>query len=58
MNHLYQTKDGLIHKCDGSQIANDSNTYVVWTKCNIDVPENESFKSNEVATCPECLGDL
>jgi len=56
MNHLYQSPDGVIHKCEGGQIAvGDPSTYVVWTKCNKDVPANKSFKSEEVATCMECL---
>lgn len=56
MLYLHQTADGLIHECNGEQIiANDKSTYLVWTKCEIDVPENKSFKSNEVVTCYKCL---
>jgi len=56
MNFLYQTKDGMVHECNSSQLfPNDKDSVVVWTKCNIDVPENKSFKSNEAVTCPECL---
>ncbi len=56
MNHfLYQSPDGLIHECEDGQIANDKRTYVVWTKCEIDVPSNRSFKSKEIATCPKCI---
>lgn len=56
MLYLHQTADGLIHECNGEQIiANDKSTYLVWTKCEIDVPENKSLKSNEVVTCYKCL---
>lgn len=54
MNHLYKSPDGLIHECESSQIGNDKSTYVVWTKCEIDVAANKSFKSNEAVTCPKC----
>ena len=56
MNHLYKTEDGLIHKCNSTQLfSNDKDSIIVWTKCDIDVPANKSFKSNEIVTCPECL---
>lgn len=56
MNHLYQSPDGVIHECEGNQIVgNDQTTYIVWTKCGIDIPANQSFKSNEQATCKKCL---
>ena len=56
MKHLYESPDGLKHLCEGCQfITNDIDTYVVWTKCGIDVTENKSFKSEEGATCPKCL---
>ncbi len=58
MNHLYQSPDGLIHECEGGQLANDRCTYVVWTKCEIDVPANCSFKSQESVTCTKCEQDL
>ena len=52
MSHLYESQDGVIHLCeDGQNIANDSGTYTVWTKCEIDVPANKSFKSDEEPTC-------
>ena len=54
MNHLYE-KEGLIHACEGGQVANNRSTYVVWTLCEIDVPANQSFKSGEKVTCPKCL---
>lgn len=56
MNHLYQSPDGSIHECEGEEIANGKDTYVVWTKCGlIDVPSNKSFRSEEAVTCPECF---
>jgi len=55
MRHLYQTTDGLIHECEGEEIGNDKSTYIVWTKCGLDVPSNKSFRSTEAVTCPKCL---
>ena len=56
MNHLYESPDGKRHLCEGGQIiVNDPSTYVVWTKCKIDVPANKSFKSDEEVNCSECL---
>jgi len=54
-NHLYQSKDGKIHACEGGQTTNDRSTYVVWTKCGIDVPANKSFRSGESVTCEKCM---
>lgn len=54
MNHLYQSSNGLIHECEGAQIGNDRDTYRVWTKCEIDVPANQSYMGEDPVTCPEC----
>ena len=54
INHLYDNKK-YIHLCEGSRIhENSPDTYLVWTKCGIDVPAGESFKSDECITCPDC----
>ena len=54
INHLYDDKK-YIHLCEGSRIhENSPDTYLVWTKCGIDVPAGESFKSDECITCPDC----
>ncbi len=53
MKHLYKDKNGIIHLCEGSQIHRD--VYLVWSKCEKDVPANKSFESKEVATCEFCL---
>jgi len=55
MNHLYD--DGkAIHSSEGAQmVANDPGTYLVWTKCEIDVPANKSFRSMEQPTCSHCV---
>jgi len=53
MNHLWESQDGLIHLCEGGEAV--PNEYIVWTMCNIDVPANKSFKSEELATCSKCL---
>jgi len=55
-NHLWEDRKGVIHLCDGSRLVDsDKNTYVVWTICEIDVPANESFKSEEQPTCAKCM---
>ena len=53
MNHLYESPDGVLHYCEGGNVAPD--IYVVWTKCEIDVPVNQSFKSHEQPNCQKCL---
>lgn len=56
MSHLYEDKNGLIHECESGQIMQrDKYTKLVWTKCNKDVPANNSFNSNELATCKNCV---
>ena len=55
MNHLYESPDKKLHLCEGGQITNDRTTYVVWTKCGIDVLANESFKNYEDPTCEKCM---
>jgi hypothetical protein len=55
MNHLYESGDGMIHSCEGGQIANDRSTYVVWTRCGKDVPANMSFRADISPTCKKCL---
>jgi len=57
MNHLYEDKNGIIHLCEENTMFQgaDSQMRLVWTKCEKDVPANESFKSKEVATCKSCL---
>ena len=54
-NHLYETPDGLIHACEGGQATIDQKNYLVWTLCELDVPANKSFRSNEEITCPKCV---
>jgi len=54
MKHLYESPDGLIHECEGGHATPDMQNYLVWTKCEKDVPANKSFKSDEVVTCPKC----
>ena len=55
MKHLYEA-DGIVHSYEGGHV--DSDTYIVWTKCEIDVPANKSFKSNEAVTCDKCMSVL
>jgi hypothetical protein len=54
MNHLYQDEKGVIHACEGSEVH--PGIYLVWTKCEKDVPANKSFKSDETVTCEACRG--
>jgi hypothetical protein len=61
MRHLYETNDPipLIHLCEGSEtVPGDPGTYLVWTKCGIDVPAGKSFRSMERANCSECLKQI
>ena len=53
MNHLYKSPDGKTHICEGGRINRE--IYLVWTKCEIDVPANKSFKGEELPSCEECL---
>jgi len=53
MKNLYQTKDGLIHECEGEEkVVDNADTFVAWTKCG--VPVSQSFRSDELVTCPKC----
>lgn len=53
-HHLYESKEGKLHLCDSSNIH--AEIKLVWTKCQIDVPAGQSFKSYyENPTCKECL---
>lgn len=52
MNHLYE-KNGLLHLCESCEGA--PNILLVWTKCEIDVPSNQSFMSEENPTCQKCI---
>ena len=53
MNHLYEDQSGVIHLCESAGVY--PGVLLVWTKCEEDVPPNQSFRSREVATCHECL---
>lgn len=53
MKHLWEGKRRVIHGCESSEIQ--SHITLVWTKCEIDVPANKSFKSNEFVTCDKCI---
>lgn len=55
MKHLYE-QDGILHACDTGNVGlpNDHDTKLVWTKCEIDVPANQSFMSEEQVTCEKC----
>ena len=55
MNHLYESSDGIVHSCKGEYTSLGNMNYLVYTKCEIDVPANKSFNSDERVTCPKCL---
>ena len=55
MNHLYESPDGEVHLCEGGHATPDGQNYLIWTKCEIDIPENKSFKSDEQPTCRKCI---
>lgn len=45
----------VIHECDGARmVASDPGTYLVWTKCGVDVPANAAFYGVTPVTCKEC----
>jgi hypothetical protein len=45
-----------IHACEGARIVvSDPGTFVVWTRCEQDVPANAGFRENgEAVTCQKC----
>ena len=51
MNHLW-AEGKIIHECDGGTV---NGHYLVWTKCDKDVPANMSFRNDEKPNCPECV---
>ena len=56
MEHLYEDGKGIIHSCE--QTEAHPGIILVWTKCDIDVPPNKSFKSNsETFNCVACGAD-
>ena len=52
LKHLYEC-DGIIHECQGDYVNRD--IYLIWTKCNKDVPADKSFMGDERVTCFDCL---
>jgi hypothetical protein len=52
---MYYDDGEFIHACE-SAIVNGG-VRLVWTKCDMDVPENQGFAQGEplAITCPECL---
>ena len=51
MNHLW-AEGKIIHECEGGTV---NGHYLVWTKCDKDVPANMSFRNDEKPNCPECV---
>jgi len=55
LKHLYEAPDGKVHLCEGGHATPDGQNYLVWTKCEIDVPANESFEGIMEPTCQKCI---
>ena len=51
MNHLYDNGK-VIHQCEDAIVHG---IRLVWTKCERDVPANQSFMSDESVTCERCM---
>lgn len=49
----FEDTSGVIHLCDSSEIH--KGITLVWTLCEIDVPANKGFISQDQVTCEKCL---
>jgi hypothetical protein len=52
MNHIYEDNRGVLHSCESTEAHRG--IVLVWTKCDKDVPSNESFLSLEKPNCSAC----
>jgi hypothetical protein len=53
---IYYDDGEVIHACESAII--DGGVRLVWTKCDMDVPDDQGFTVEGEApaiTCPECL---
>jgi hypothetical protein len=52
---MYYDDGEFIHACESSIV--NGGVRLVWTRCDMDVPENQGFTQAEgpAITCPECL---
>jgi hypothetical protein len=56
---IYYDDGRVIHACDSA--ITDRGVRLVWTKCDMDVPEDRSFTVEGEApaiSCPECLARI
>lgn len=55
-----QWNDGTtVHDCEGARIIPfDPGTFLVWTKCGIDVPANQGVNGTDAVTCKGCSTGL
>jgi hypothetical protein len=52
---IYYDDGDVIHACDSAIM--DRGVRLVWTKCDMDVPDDQSFTvdgEGPAITCPEC----
>jgi hypothetical protein len=52
---IYYDDGDVIHACESTILH--PGVRLVWTKCDMDAPENQGFTQGEgpAITCPECL---
>jgi hypothetical protein len=56
---IYYDDGRVIHACESTIM--DRGVRLVWTKCDMDVPQDQSFTVEGDApaiTCPECLAGI
>ena len=56
---IYYDDGEVIHACESAIM--DRGVRLVWTKCDMDVPDDQSFTVEAEApatTCPECLAAI
>ena len=56
---IYYDDGKVFHACDSAIM--DRGVRLVWTKCDIDVPDDRSFMVEgdmPAMTCPECLAGI
>lgn len=51
---LFYDDGRVIHACMAGELPHDG-VRLVWTKCNIDVPEGREIAGNFTVTCSKCV---
>ena len=45
----------VIHACEGDRMVPfDHGTFLVWTRCGLDVPASAGYAGGELPNCPSC----